>query len=379
MSELKMVFTGDFCPQLRVHDLIVNDRYDLIFNDFKKEFENSDFNIVDLECPLTNRITTIPKTGPHLKAIPQSVNALKYAGVNAVAMANNHIKDYGEQAIVETMRHCEDAGICTVGVGQGLEKASQALRLNLKGVKIAVINITENEWSNTYGAETGANPLDLVKNFNTIKNEANQNDFVIVVFHGGNEFYELPSPRLKETFRFFIDAGASAVIAHHTHIVSGFEVYKDAPIFYSLGNFCFDWPDKRNSFWNLGFAVRLKLRVARSIEFDIIPFKQNDSEAGVHLLSEDERASFEEKIKKLNAIISDDNLLQSKFQEYCKEKESIYQIYFEPYSNRLLASLHKRGWFPSLLTSQKKRLYSNIIRCESHRDILMHLLNKQRE
>jgi poly-gamma-glutamate capsule biosynthesis protein CapA/YwtB (metallophosphatase superfamily) len=375
MNEIKILFTGDFCPQLRVHELIEQKRYDLIFNDFKKEMDGNVLNIVDLECPLTESNQKIHKTGPHLKASPKAVEALKYAGVNVVAMANNHIRDYGQEGLTETIRHCREAGISTVGVGSNLREASTPYYKEIEGQKIAIINITENEWSNTHGEEVGANPLDLVKNFNAIQEAKGQHDVVIVVFHGGNEFSELPSPRLKETFRFFVDAGASAVIAHHTHIVSGYEVYKGAPVFYSLGNFCFDWPGQRNSFWNIGFAVRLKLDKKQGISFDILPFKQNSETAGIHRLSDREKENFDSNLIRLNSIIADDQLLKKKFEVFCDEKKIIYKIYMEPYRNPWLASLYKRGLIPSFFSKQKRRLHLNIMRCESHRDVLLKAMN----
>ena len=356
--------------------MIEQDRYDLVFTDFKKEFEGNDLNIVDLECPLTERTKTIHKTGPHLKASPKALEALKFAGVHAVAMANNHIKDYGDEALLETMQFCHDAGIQTVGVGAGWEHARKPLLVDAKGVRVAILNITENEWSNTHGDEPGANPLDLVTNFNDIRKAKEQNDFVIIIYHGGNEFYELPSPRLKETLRFFVDAGANAVVAHHTHIVSGYEVYKQAPIFYSLGNFCFDWPGQRNSFWNIGFGVRLKLVKELQITFDILPFKQNGDLAGIQRLTEQEHKKFELNLERLNNIISNDQLLSEKFMEFCKEKRIIYEIYMEPYRHPWLASLYKRGLIPSFFSKQKKRLHLNIIRCESHRDVLLNMLHE---
>ncbi len=377
MSEIKILFTGDFCPQLRIHELVEQERYDLIFNDFKKELDGNDLNIVDLECPLTVEIKTIHKTGPHLKASPKVINALKFAGVNVVAMANNHIKDYRSEGLLETIQHCKNAGIATMGVGSNLKEARAPYYIELKGIRIAILNITENEWSNTQGDESGANPLDLVKNFNDIQEAKEKSDVVIVVFHGGNEFYELPSPRLKETFRFFVDAGASAVIGHHTHIVSGYEIYKGSPLFFSLGNFCFDWPGQRNSFWNIGFAVRLKFVKDREVSFDILPFKQNDDVAGVHALSTAEREKFDANIVRLNAIIADDDMLNEKFTAFCEEKKIIYQIYLEPYRNNLLASLYKRGLIPSFFSKQKKRLHLNIIRCESHRDVLLQILKEK--
>lgn len=374
MKKVSILFTGDFCPQLRMEELVLQKRYAEIFNDMLPEFEKSDLKIIDLECPLLTGETKIDKTGPHLKCIPASVEAIRFAGIDAVALANNHIRDYGSEGITETIKHCEAAGIKTVGAGNNLEEARQPLILTHNEIRVAIINITENEWSNSRGPEPGANPLDLPKNFADIRSAKTQADFVVVIFHGGNEFYELPSPRIKETLRFFVEAGASAVISHHTHIVSGFEVYQGAPIFYSLGNFCFDWPTHRSSFWNIGMAVRLHL--GESVSFEIIPFRQNGDQAGVFKLSDKEKENVEQHLNQLNDIIADDTLLAKHFDDFCRGKEDIYNIYLEPYRQSWLASLRRRHWIPSLFGKQKKRLILNITRCESHRDVFMKYLEK---
>jgi poly-gamma-glutamate capsule biosynthesis protein CapA/YwtB (metallophosphatase superfamily) len=374
MSEqITILVTGDFCPQLRVEKLILEKRYDLIYNDFKSELENNDLTIVDLECPLIAEGKKVAKTGPNLKARPEAVGALSFANVNLVAMANNHIMDYGGEGMLSTIDTCRNAGIATVGVGKNLTEARKPFVITIKGRKIAVLNFTENEWSNTHGDQPGANPLDLVKNFRDIREARDTADFVLVVFHGGNEFYELPSPRLKETLRFFADAGASAVVAHHTHTISGYEVYKDTPIFYSIGNFCFDWQDQRNSFWNVGFAVRLK--IAEHVSFEVLPFKQNDTNPGIFRLTEEETKRFDEKIHHLSMIIADDAKLKAKFDEYCKSKAYVYNLYLEPYRNQWLAALRKRKLIPSFFSRQKKRLLLNITRCEAHRDVLLKYLS----
>ncbi len=372
MSDVNILFAGDFCAQLRNEALILNSHFDLLFNDIKSELDKSDLNVVDLESPLVVNGKPIHKTGPHLKAHPDSVKALKYANIGLVAMANNHIMDYGDVGLLETIKHCSQAGIATFGVGRNLSEARKPFSTTIKDKRIAILNFTENEWCNTHGNEAGANPLDIIKNYRDIKQAKDQHDFVIVVFHGGNEHYELPSPRLKELFRFFVEAGASAVIGHHTHVVSGYEVYKDAPLFYSLGNFCFDWPGMRNSAWNIGMAIRLILK--NTISFEIIPIKQSDEQPGTTLLNEQDKTVFNQRLQKLNSIISNDQELESRFNSFCESKKDIYNIYLEPYRSSWLASLRKRRLIPSVFSAKKKRLILNITRCESHREVFLNYL-----
>lgn len=375
MSKSGILFAGDFCPQERVTHLIDQDKLSAVFNDVLPELEKCNWIIVDLECPLIAGGMPIAKTGPHLKTHPDSIKALQFAGVSAVALANNHILDYGAEGLLQTKRICEEAGIKTVGAGASLAEARVPVWLVEAGKNIAILNITENEWSNTYGPDPGANPLDLPKNFSDIKRARQAGaDLVFVIYHGGNEFYELPSPRLKETLRFFVEAGASAVIAHHTHVVSGYEVYQGAPIFYGLGNFCFDWPGKRGSEWNKGLLVRLF--PDDLTRFELIPVIQNDDEPGVRGMTREEQQVFDDRLSKLNSIIADDQQLAAQFDFFCQKMAQLYGIYLEPYRHPWLASLRKRGWLPSVFGRKKRNLYLNLMRCEAHRDVLQQYLKK---
>ena len=111
------------------------------------------------------------------------------------------------------------------------------VRKMVKGdVNIAVLNFAENEWSTASSDKPGANPINPISNFNSINITKESVDIVIVITHGGHEMYRLPSPRMKELYRFYIDAGADIVINHHTHCTSGYEKYNGKFIFYSIGN-----------------------------------------------------------------------------------------------------------------------------------------------
>jgi poly-gamma-glutamate synthesis protein (capsule biosynthesis protein) len=221
----------------------------------------------------------------------------------------------------------------------------------------------------------GANNLDLVNNFYDISSAKKTHDIVLLFVHGGNEFYRLPSPRIKETYRFFIDVGADAIISNHTHCLSGYEVYQGKPIFYSLGNFIYDWPGRVNTDWNFGYVVRLL--ISDQIHFDIIPLKQNNEVPGVFHLSQDERNNFDTKLRMLNETIADDTKLSEAFDEYCISVKKMYDSFIEPNFGKTIASLRARGFFPKLMKNRKRLLLLNLTRCEAHRDVLLNLLSKQ--
>lgn len=374
---IKIGFTGDFCPWGRMEDEFKKGDWKKLFASVHSFFQENDLNILDLECPLTTAQKGISKTGPHLKSHPGTAEIIHYLNCALVATANNHFKDYGKQGIQETYDSLKKYQIDWVGSGMNYKEASGTIIRQLKGLKFAFINIAENEWSTTSNDEPGCHPLDTVEVFNRIREVKNEVNYTIVIAHGGHEHYNLPSPRMKKWYRFFVDAGANAVIGHHTHIISGHEMYKDAPIFYSLGNFCFDYEGMRNGTWNKGMLVRLIFKKDEPISYETRFVRQNDQEPGVSWLADKETQEMKENIDQLNTIIADDTLLQHEFDKYANNLKNVMKARIQPYRGRIWPSLYKRGFLPTFIGGSKQQLLSVLIRCESHRDVLLNALHKQ--
>lgn len=375
-EEVSILVTGDFYAGNRIDNLIKNDQYSKIFNDFLPFIQSADVSITNIESPTTNSKKPITKTGPALKSDRKLFNALKFAGFNLVTLANNHIMDYGKDGLDETIELCGLHDIDYIGAGVNFQKASESKIKQLKNKKIAFINIAENEWSTTLGDLPGANPLDPIANYYAINQAKKSADFVLVIVHGGHEMYQLPSPRMKQTYRFFIDAGADAVVGHHTHCFSGYETYKEKYIFYSLGNFIFDSNHHRGSIWNRGFAVLFK--ISSDINFELIPYIQNDVSPGIFLLNAEQSEIFQNELNCLNQIIEKSELIDLKFMEYVENVSKTYNSFLEPHSNRVLRYLQDRKFLPSFLSHRKKNLYLNLFRCEAHRDVILKLLNSMK-
>ena len=123
--------------------------------------------------------------------------------------------------------------------------------------KLAVINCCEHEFSIATETTAGSNPLNPISQYYAIKEAKEKADYVLVIVHGGHEHYQLPSTRMQETYRFFIDVGADAVVNHHQHCYSGYEYYNGKPIMYGLGNFCFDEGLKKTKQWHEGYIVEI--------------------------------------------------------------------------------------------------------------------------
>jgi poly-gamma-glutamate synthesis protein (capsule biosynthesis protein) len=376
---IKIGFTGDFCPWLRVEQQFKANNWKPLFESVQPFFTQNDLNILDLECPLTTTNVPIEKTGPHIKALPETAEILNHLNCKVVATANNHFKDYGWQGMKETYDTLSKHGIKWLGSGQNFEEASKIFYWQKDDLNFAFINVAENEWSTTVDSSPGCHSMDLVTVFNQIQEAKKQADFLIIIAHGGHEHYELPSPRMKKWYRFFVDAGANAVIGHHTHIISGYEVYKNSPIFYSLGNFCFDWNGLQNLPWNKGMMVSLHFEKNKPVAFDVAYFTQNNAKLGLYLLLKEDKEIVQKKVEEINAIIQDDFLLEKKFNDYIETWKPVMNTWLQPYRGNYLPGLYKKGLLPSLLSKSKILLYSNLIRCEAHRDILLGTLKNKKK
>jgi len=370
---MKVLVAGDFCPQSRVARLFEEENYSYVLDEIKDVIEDSDYSIVNLECPVVRGgESPILKCGPNLSCSEKGIAALKWVGFDSVTLANNHILDYGKEGLVHTLQLCEKYGIDKVGAGVNLSEASTVLYKTIKGKIIAVINCCEHEFSIATKDAAGSNPLNPIQQYYDIKNARTKADFILVIIHGGHEHWQLPSIRMVETYRFFIDCGADAVVNHHQHCFSGYEVYKDKPIFYGLGNFCFDDIKVTEGIWTEGYAVCLNFEEA-NVSFSIHPYNQCNQAARIHLLNKD---AFDLRINKLNSIISNKNDLENEVEMYYDGKEDYYSDIFEPIRNRYYLGAKHRKWFPSLISKKRFLMASDFIRCESHRDFLFHYFRK---
>lgn len=249
--------------------------------------------------------------------------------------------------------------------GKNLSKANQTLFKDINSKIIAIINCCEHEFTIATDTLAGANPLNPIQQYYAIQEAKTKADYVLVIVHGGHEHFQLPSPRMQETYRFFVDAGADAVVNHHQHCYSGYEVYNSKPIFYGLGNFCFDDPKSRDGIWNEGYMVILSFE-QQKIGYELIPYTQCNDKPSVELVKD--RTVFDKNIERLNAIIHDTKELKKQVDEYYGSTSAGMLLMHQPYENRILNKLYRMRLLPSLVSRKKYLMLLNYINCEAHHD-----------
>lgn len=374
---MKILVAGDYCPHDRVVPIIEEGRYEELWPDVLNITKDSDYSILNLECPIVeHQVAPIAKCGPNLKSSVKAIDAIKFAGFNCVTLANNHFLDFGDTGVSDTLEACQTYGVDFVGGGKNIDEACRILYKKIKGQILAIINCCEHEFSIATDNTGGSNPLNLVKQYYAIQ-EARQNaDHVLVIIHGGVELFWLPSKRMIETYRFFIDAGADAVVNHHQHCYSGYEVYKGKPIFYGLGNFCFDWfPEDYR--WTSGYMVCINFVDKKDIKFDIIPYRQCAITPGVRLLKDDEIEFFLQELNGYNAIIANDEVREREYINWCNQKEGMYRLVLNPVNNRYIAWLFKSKLGNIIVSKRKLLQIFDYLVNESHIERVRMLMIKE--
>lgn len=179
------------------------------------------------------------------RANPERVSILKEMGVDIVKLANNHVYDYGSQALLDTFATLDSAGIAYMGAGRNLAEAMEPVYIEVDGKRIAFVAASRAEKYKMTPQATEDTPgilrcYDTTLFLETIAKARENADFVLAYVHWGTEYsYELEKVQLT-TGKEYLDAGADVVIGAHSHCLQGMEYYNGKPIVYSLGNFWFN-------------------------------------------------------------------------------------------------------------------------------------------
>lgn len=207
----------------------------------------ADVAVGNLETPLSTRgtRTTVKEAKYAFRGAPQAIEGLKLAGFDALSLANNHMLDYGAEALDDTVAALQDAGIGHAGAGKNTDAAWMPASIETSnGARVAFLAFSHvvppGFWSgpDKHGVASGKNDLALIDK--AIRAAKKSHDYVIVSFHWGVEYEDNANSDQVKKARRAVDAGADMVLAHHPHVIQGIEFYNGRLIAYSLGDFVFD-------------------------------------------------------------------------------------------------------------------------------------------
>lgn len=230
----QFLFFGDLMLDREVKDWIDKKGIDYLFKNLVDE-ENRFF--MDTDLIGLNLESAVTKNGEHYSpalindfaVAPERVSELKKYGFNFLNLANNHIADQGSKGYEETKNNLTELGISFSGCPDRQVGECSFVEKEIGGIKTAMVG-----FSMVYGV------FDEKKAGEIISELKSRNELVIVNIHWGVEYSKNFNKKQQQVGRDLIDAGADVIIGHHPHVIQGMEIYKNKPIFYSLGNFIFD-------------------------------------------------------------------------------------------------------------------------------------------
>ncbi|TSC60566.1 MAG: hypothetical protein LiPW15_444 [Parcubacteria group bacterium LiPW_15] len=227
---LSLIFAGDIMLGRNVQ--LLGERYgeDYPFEKVKDLLGQYDIVVGNLEGPI---VLGAPRTMSYSFkfAFPtSSPGVLKAAGFNLLSLANNHTVDFGSRGYEETVARLSEEGINSFGHPISGD-AFYVRRLEQNGKNLAFFG---------YNATYPSFKKDQTLSDVAAERISSSDELIFIFMHWGEEYSSSSNAFQKQLGRELVDAGATAVIGSHPHVVQEFEIYKNRPIFYSLGNFIFD-------------------------------------------------------------------------------------------------------------------------------------------
>ena len=238
-SEITLAFAGDVHFTERTLKLL--DHPETAFGPMAEQLRDADFAMVNLETAVTSRGTPQPKTY-HFRAPTSAYTALRSAGIDAVSIANNHTLDYGQVGLLDTLDSARAAGFPVVGAGHNTEEAYLPLLTNVRGVRVAVVAMSQvhelsEQWKPTDTRPGIAMAFDLAKATAAVQAARKQADVVIVFMHWGVEGSSCPNAEMKNFAAKMSAAGADIMLGSHAHVLLAGGYLGSTYVHYGLGNF----------------------------------------------------------------------------------------------------------------------------------------------
>ena len=235
---IRMAAVGDLLLTTRPGATTPGRGLKALSNEVREIFESCDVIFANLESTMPGPRTVT--TEPRVVASEIQVRSLQDAQIDVVSLGNNHAFDCLEEGFHRMRSILDDLGINWFGAGDNLKEALRPAIMEVKGIKLAFVASVDKTSAPSHFADKtqmGVAPSGPQQICQVIQELRSQVDHVIVSPHWGEERFRIPSPEQIRKAHAFVDTGASMVLGHHPHVLQGMELYKGAPIAYSLGNF----------------------------------------------------------------------------------------------------------------------------------------------
>lgn len=373
----KLLICGDFAPTDSNSELIRKaEPKEIIGKEISDLMQSADLVAINLETAFVDDIICGKVKRGQLNLTDfRTADFFPKANISLCCLANNHSIDNGNVGLELIWKALDERKIAYVGAGRHKEDALSPYIFSSKnGRKVRILNIANFEFNDIAKNEYGVNVFDPFSTFDYIRMQASSGDYIIVIYHGGVEYYQYPSPELSKICRKMVDCGANLVTCQHSHCIGTYEKYKNSTIVYGQGNFLFDDSDKELE----KEAILVELDVD-SGEVALIPVKKDG--ALVRIADADEREQILFGIEKRRNEIKDDDFVTHQFKEFCSQERIgiLSALAGNNLLYRMINKLSKRK-FQELVFGRvyKMRIY-NMISCPALLEVMRGVMKEYEE
>jgi poly-gamma-glutamate synthesis protein (capsule biosynthesis protein) len=268
-GEITLAFAGDVHFAGRVARLLKDPA--TAFGPITSVLRSADFTAVNLETAVTSRGRPQPKTY-HFATTPDAFTALRDAGVDLVTIANNHVLDYGQIGLADTLAAAHAAHFAYVGAGVNAAAAWAPYVTTINGNKIAIVGVSDvaelaSSWVATAGRPGEANAINLGRTLAAVRAAKRRARTVIVFMHWGTEGTACPDQNQLSLAPQLAAAGATIIIGSHAHMLQGSGWLAHTFVAYGMGNFLW-W---EHSYSTATGVLKLTLRPHAPLTARFIP------------------------------------------------------------------------------------------------------------
>jgi poly-gamma-glutamate synthesis protein (capsule biosynthesis protein) len=268
-GDITLAFAGDVHFAGRVAQLLRDPA--TAFGHIAAVLKSADFTAVNLETAVTSGGRPQPKTY-HFATTPVAFAALRDAGVDLVTVANNHILDYGQTGLANTLAAARTEHFPYVGAGVNAAAAWAPYVTTINGTKIAIVGVSQvaelaSSWVATASRPGEANAINLGRTLAAVRAAKRRARIVIVFMHWGAEGTACPDQNQLSLAPKLAAAGASIIIGAHAHMLQGSGWLGHTFVAYGMGNFLW-W---ENSYSTATGVLKLTLHPHAPLTARLIP------------------------------------------------------------------------------------------------------------
>lgn len=372
---MRIIVGADLVPSKHNYDLFEKGNADdLVGVELASILRKSDIRIFNLETVVGSKGQKIKKSGPYLRCPEECFSGIAALNPTVLSIANNHVMDYGEDGLLETIRIIEDNGIEWVGAGINIDSLRKYIVIERNKIKVGIYSCAEHEFSIVDSDCAGCNPYDPLYSFDDVRELSYKCDYVIVIYHGNKEYYRYPSPEVQRMCRKFAECGAGIVLCQHSHCIGAAEKYNKSELVYGQGNFLF-YGGETDEYFQTGSLVQVDINEnTKECLVTYIPIVKNG--VTIRLASESEKQEILKEFMDRSRQIEVPGFVEENYRKFASSM-------IDTYYSRCLAKVRKNIIFKCINKLLKGRVLGscfsekecieilNTIQCEAHRELFL--------